>query len=165
MVLGILFFIPSWEREIDDLPAWWVPALVVKWANYFGVDPKLALAIAWVESRWKPFAVSPKGAIGTMQIMPETAKYLYNFLPDWLKVKYFDKFKRLPYSLFDPDFNACLGVFFFSQLLKWFTVEEALSVYNSGNPTFAKRYALRVLSIKKEVNHVKKNRKWCVMGS
>lgn len=40
-----------------------------------GVDPKLALAIAWQESSWNQMAVSSVGAIGTMQIMPISQKW------------------------------------------------------------------------------------------
>lgn len=37
------------------------------------LDPALAEAIAWTESRLRPGAVSPRGAIGVMQLMPGTA--------------------------------------------------------------------------------------------
>lgn len=43
-------------------------------AEKAGVDPDLALALAWQENRFNSVGVSPKGAIGIMQIMPDTAK-------------------------------------------------------------------------------------------
>jgi soluble lytic murein transglycosylase-like protein len=41
-----------------------------------GVDPRLVAAVARRESAWQADVVSGKGAIGIMQLMPETARYL-----------------------------------------------------------------------------------------
>lgn len=43
-------------------------------AKEFGVDPDILHGIAYAESRYNPKAVSPKGAQGMMQFMPDTAK-------------------------------------------------------------------------------------------
>jgi soluble lytic murein transglycosylase-like protein len=45
-------------------------------AHDFGVDPRLLHAVAWHESRFRQDAVSNKGAVGVMQLMPETARTL-----------------------------------------------------------------------------------------
>lgn len=50
-----------------------VAAMVAKLAPEYGVDPRLAQAIAGVESNFDKQAVSPKNAIGVMQLIPETA--------------------------------------------------------------------------------------------
>lgn len=50
-------------------------ALIRSIATRHGVDPKLALAIAWLESGWYQRAVSPTNAIGVMQIMPITGTW------------------------------------------------------------------------------------------
>ena len=49
-------------------------ALVIRIANEQNFDDRLALAISYTESKFKSDAISPKGAIGLMQLMPETAK-------------------------------------------------------------------------------------------
>lgn len=40
------------------------------------LDPALLEAVAWAESRFRHEALSPKGATGVMQLMPETAREL-----------------------------------------------------------------------------------------
>lgn len=45
-------------------------------ATRFGVDRNLVDAIAWQESRYNPRAISRAGALGVMQLMPETARQL-----------------------------------------------------------------------------------------
>lgn len=52
-----------------------VRALIAASAARHGVDPALARAIAWQESRWNQSAVSGVGAIGVMQMMPATARW------------------------------------------------------------------------------------------
>lgn len=51
-----------------------VADLVAKHAPDFGIDVRLALAVASVESNFDPKATSPKNARGVMQLIPETAK-------------------------------------------------------------------------------------------
>jgi soluble lytic murein transglycosylase-like protein len=55
-------------------------ALVIRVAQEQKFDDKLALAIVYTESRFKIDALSPKGAIGLMQLMPDTARR-YNVDP------------------------------------------------------------------------------------
>jgi soluble lytic murein transglycosylase-like protein len=49
-------------------------ALVDERAAHHGVDARLARALVSVESNYRPHAVSPKGAMGLMQLMPATAR-------------------------------------------------------------------------------------------
>ena len=50
--------------------------LFVKWANHYNLSVPLLEAIAWQESGWQQGVVSSAGAIGTGQIMPETASFI-----------------------------------------------------------------------------------------
>lgn len=80
-----------------------------------GIESALLAAMLKVESNFNPFAVSPKGARGAMQIMPITGKQLglQNF--------------------FDPDENLDAGAGYLASLLKEFaTLELALAAYNAG---------------------------------
>lgn len=51
-----------------------IATLVAQHAPSFGVDARLALAIASVESNFDPMATSPRNAQGVMQLIPDTAK-------------------------------------------------------------------------------------------
>ncbi len=48
-------------------------ALADHWAEHFGVPRELVRAAIEAESNWNPRAVSPAGAVGLMQLMPDTA--------------------------------------------------------------------------------------------
>ena len=48
--------------------------LITRISPLYGIDPRLALAIATVESNLDPWAVSPKQAMGVMQLIPSTAE-------------------------------------------------------------------------------------------
>ena len=54
---------------------------VHQYAVHYGVPPELISALIDVESRWNPRAVSNKGAMGLMQLMPQTAKRFGAFRP------------------------------------------------------------------------------------
>ena len=64
--------------QIDPPPA---GQFVRQYAAQYCVSPELVAALIDVESRWNPRAVSSKGAIGLMQLMPATARRFGAFEP------------------------------------------------------------------------------------
>jgi hypothetical protein len=53
-----------------------VRAAIDYWSGVYGVDPKLARALAWMESGFQQDVVSSVGAIGVMQLLPETWEFV-----------------------------------------------------------------------------------------
>ena len=53
-----------------------VRRIIVEEATRQGVPPAFALAVAWQESGWQQAVVSHAGAIGVMQLMPDTARWI-----------------------------------------------------------------------------------------
>lgn len=92
-------------------------------AAKYGVDPKLAMAIAETESGLSQDAVSPVGAVGVMQLMPETARSLGVL------------------NINDPRENIDGGVRYLKQMLTTFNgdVTKAVAAYNAG-PQAVKNY-------------------------
>jgi soluble lytic murein transglycosylase-like protein len=86
-------------------------------AALYQVDPALVQAIIFAESGYNPSAVSKRGAMGLMQLMPGTAKAM--------GVK----------DCFDPEHNIYGGVKYFKKLVNQFDgdVELALAAYNAGS--------------------------------
>jgi murein DD-endopeptidase MepM/ murein hydrolase activator NlpD len=51
-------------------------ALFIKWASHYNLSLPLLEAIAWQESGWQQGVISPVGAIGAGQLMPDTANFI-----------------------------------------------------------------------------------------
>jgi soluble lytic murein transglycosylase-like protein len=98
-------------------------------ADRFRLDAALIHAVIEAESRYDPKAVSGKGAIGLMQVMPETGRR-YGARPNELRV---------------PERNIAIGVQYLADLLRLFegNVELALAGYNAGEHAVA-RHGLAV---------------------
>lgn len=84
-------------------------------ANAYALDPKLVEAVAWRESRFRPEARSNKGAIGIMQLMPDTAR-------------------DLGVDPHDPVQNIRGGALYLRRMMSTFggDVRLALAAYNAG---------------------------------
>lgn len=113
------------------------------------VSPSLALAVAKVESNFNANAISPKGAIGVMQIMPRTAFY---------------EFGVQRKKLFNPDLNIKIGIKFLDHLISKYNgrIDIALSHYNGGSAVgkwpnvkiipATYKYVVKVLKISEKYN-------------
>ena len=53
-----------------------VQQLLAQYAQQYDLEPALVEALAWQESGWRQNVVSSAGAVGVMQIMPDTADWL-----------------------------------------------------------------------------------------
>jgi len=76
----LLFFaaLQSARAQSDAVQA---ERCVRRYATHYRVQPELIAALIDVESRWNPRAVSDKGAMGLMQLMPATAQRYGAFHP------------------------------------------------------------------------------------
>jgi soluble lytic murein transglycosylase len=93
-------------------------------ARRAGIDPRLVLAVMRTESRFRPDAVSRRGAVGLMQLTPATAAWAARAagLPP--------PAGRLP----DPAYNIALGTWYLAHLRHLFggRLVPALAAYNAG---------------------------------
>ena len=79
------------------------------------IDSALLMAVIDVESGGNPQAVSPKGATGLMQLMPDTGA------------------RQGAFNLFDPRQNIAAGARYLRQLMRQFgNLQLALAAYNAG---------------------------------
>ena len=111
------------SRKQPTVPTLWLAKgenlfhpIIVKVANEHEIDPALIKAIIMAESGYNPKAISKKGAMGLMQLMPRTAEAL--------GVE----------DIFDPEHYINRGVLYFKSLVNIFEgdVKLALAAYNAG---------------------------------
>jgi soluble lytic murein transglycosylase-like protein len=90
--------------------------LVVQTAEKHRVDPRLVRAVISAESNWNSTAVSAKGALGLMQLIPGTAQQLGVS------------------DAFDPAQNVDAGVRYLAMMLDRYNgdIHRALAAYNAG---------------------------------
>lgn len=124
-----------------------VEGVLEKYSDQFGVDRALVKAVAWQESGWKQGVVSSAGAIGVMQVLPETADFTARSL------------LRGPVDIKQVDDNVKAGVRFFAYLLSLTRGDEQLavagyfqglrSVRNEGISPKTARYVANVMALRK----------------
>ncbi len=133
-------------------PAWAQPpalaALADHWADHYRVPRELVHAVIEAESNWKATAVSSAGAVGLMQLMPDTAVAF-----------------RVT-NRFDPSENLRGGVAYLAFLLRSFGGDRRLAVasYHAGHGRLMKaRFQYQnpqTLSYTHRVAHLYRRNRW-----
>lgn len=122
--------------------------LVLELSEDYQVDPFWVLSVMWTESHFNPIAKSNKGALGLMQLMPETATHL-------AKELYQSSYgKRSRNLIYNPYVNIEMGVYYLRQLLVQFSGDymRATVAYNVGPARL--RQIIRESSDPKAVNEI-----------
>lgn len=131
--LILLLLVLNQAKMVKDLSEEWqqppelvrlVVSTLDKEAARHHIDPWIIVGIIHTESRGNPNAVSHKGAIGLMQILPETGEQIARELGElnWNKDK-----------LFDIRTNIRYGVYYLHYLMKQFEdTEAAVAAYFWG---------------------------------
>jgi soluble lytic murein transglycosylase-like protein len=111
-------------------------------ATQHALSPDFVRAVIQAESAFNPRARSPKGAMGLMQLMPETAN-VYRVL-----------------DAYNPAENIRAGVAYLKSLMTRFNddVALALAAYNAG-PTAVEKYGRKVPPYKETRNYVARIKK------
>jgi len=124
IIIGALFVQSEW------LGRWIYPISyteeIKQNAAKYELDPLLIAAIIRVESNYRLKAVSPKGAVGIMQIMPDTAAWILQQ----------DDFGRISVQDVGSEANAgiSLGSWYVKELHRQFkgNLIQSLAAYNAG---------------------------------
>jgi soluble lytic murein transglycosylase len=113
---------PAWYAQLRyPLP---YEHIVVGHARNYDLDPALLAAVIYRESKFDPKAKSSSGAIGLMQLLPDTARGIALHTGG-------NKFEVD--DLYDPEINVRYGSFYLRRLLrKYDDTRLALAAYNAG---------------------------------
>ena len=114
-----------YQRIVNHPNAKRFEAMILRYAKQQNIDAALVKAVVAVESAYEPEVVSAKGAIGLMQVIPDTAqRYGLND----------DKRQTVAQKLLDPAINLHVGTRHLRAMLALFAndVALALAAYNAG---------------------------------
>ena len=113
-------------------PGWWVRlwyplkygSIIRGHARNYRLDPALLAAVIYQESKFRPDVKSDSGAIGLMQLLPDTAKGIAIHTGG-------TRFRVS--DLYDPELNVRYGSWYLRHLLdKYGNERTALAAYNAG---------------------------------
>ena len=114
---------PSWyARWLHPLE---YDAAINRDARLNGLDPALVASVIWRESDFDPNAESPKGAVGLMQVLPSTARFI---------ASQGDPPPGNARDIRDPEVNISYGSWYLRYLIDMHdgSVPAALAAYNAG---------------------------------
>ena len=125
IILLLIFFLFKLKDEVlKKLYPIEYSEYVYKYSEENNIDPLLVFSIIKAESNFKRSATSNSGAIGLMQLMPETAKEMLEIIGDDYVIKE---------QLYNPEQNIKIGTKYYAYLLKRYNNKElALAAYNAG---------------------------------
>jgi|SRR6185295_1709207 len=122
--------IKSHRADIADSEVWRISEVILEESLKRNLDPMIVLAVIEIESRFQYSMISPVGARGIMQIMPDTGKFLTDAVGRELGLP---AVTYRPESLDDPILNIRMGVYYLHDLKKQFrNLNLALIAYNAG---------------------------------
>lgn len=129
VLLSIAFMLLGRELEKAAFPLKYKD-LIMKYAVQYDLDPYLIAGVIHTESRFDALAISPKGARGLMQIMPETGSWIAQKLE---LDNYSDEL------LFQPEENIRIGCWYLSFISGRFNKDltAMLAGYNAGHAKVA----------------------------
>lgn len=123
-----------WVNETQ--PDWYVRAryplayrsIIESHGRTYDLDPALVAAVIYTESRFKPEVRSPAGAVGLMQLLPETGVAIATRTGGG---------RFVPSDLLDPEINIRYGCWYLANLRRKYgsrpdALELALAAYNAG---------------------------------
>jgi soluble lytic murein transglycosylase-like protein len=124
-----------------------VQPLIHAAATRHGVDPALVKAVIAAESGFNAQALSPKGAVGLMQVIPDTGARFGVVA---------DAKRTVEQKLYDPAINIPTGVRYLSQLSRMFPerIDLVLAAYNAGEGA-VQRYRNQIPPYPETQNYVK----------
>ena len=115
ILIGQRLKVPVAARSALSAQSGEVPAILDSWSARLGVDPHLVRALAWMESGYQTSIVSPAGAVGVLQTLPSTRKYVERVL----------KGGPIPQTV---EGDVEVGVLYLKHLLDAFDGNEALAL-------------------------------------
>lgn len=131
-VLDVRDILSTFNRPPGGLTAMDMAYLIVSESRKHSIDPYLVLAVIKTESSFNRNSVSNKGAVGLMQLLPGTARYISDQKPD-VNI-------RKTEELFDPVTNIKLGIGYLSYLMnKYDNQKHAIIAYNLGPGNLRKK--------------------------